>query len=153
MLVVFITVETYYAQIGETVNISASINSTSRVSSIQWYWNETLLDPASDRRYSVDSDSSQSVLTILRFETKLVGRYGIVVFGASGRNSTDGVNVLLSGEPKTEEEEGGREGGRERGGEGEREGGREGGRERERGRERGREGEVEEKECGCLGFI
>ena len=122
----FILVETYYAHIGETVNISASIRPTSQVSSVQWYWNETLLDPASDHRYSVKSDISQSVLTILQFEPELVGCYGIVVFGGSGRNSTDGVNVLLSGEPKTEEEE-----------EEEEEGGREWG--------RGVEGEMEER--------
>ena len=92
----FISADVLYALQGDTVHINASIHSTSQVS-IQWYRNGTLLDPASDDRYSVASDDSQSVLTIHSFEEGLAGRYKIVVSNTEGQGSSDGVSVLFPG--------------------------------------------------------
>ena len=100
----FISTDVLYGLHGDTVNINASIHSTSQVS-IQWYRNGTLLNPASDDRYSVTSDSSQSVLTIHSFGEGLVGRYEIVVSNMEGLSS-DGVRVVLPGESGGELEKG-----------------------------------------------
>ena len=107
--VVIISADVLYGLHGDTLNITATIHSTSQVSSIQWSWNETLLNPASDDRYSVTSDSSQSVLSIHSFEEGLVGRYEIVVSNMEGQNSSDGVSVLFAGEGGRGMEKGGEE--------------------------------------------
>jgi len=95
--VVIISADVLYGLHGDTLNINASIHSTSQVS-IQWYRNGMLLNPASDDRYSVASDRSQSVLTIHSFGEGLVGRYEVVVSSMEGQNSSDGVSVLFAGE-------------------------------------------------------
>ena len=64
---------------------------------IAWYHEGSLINPATDSRYSVSQEEGLYTLTVIRVVTGLLGRY-VAVVTAGGRNSNDSVRLAFPGE-------------------------------------------------------
>ena len=95
---VFITEEIVFAAENSSAEISATVF-TSDLNSlvIEWYHEGTLIDAASDPRYSVSAEGmSLHILNIARVEAALLGRYQVVV-STGDRNQSDAVELAFPG--------------------------------------------------------
>ena len=79
------------------VSVSATVLSNSEIT-VQWYWNETLLDLESDSRYSTSSVGSFMTFTISDFTEEESARLRLVVTNSMGGSHSDTIDLLFPGE-------------------------------------------------------
>ena len=79
------------------VSVSVIVLSNSEIT-VEWYWNEILLDLESDSRYSTTSEGSLLTLTIRDFTNEESGRLRIFVTNSMGGSVNDTIDLAFPGE-------------------------------------------------------
>ena len=87
---VFIAAETHYAVEGTSTILTATVYGHPEVENVEWHFNGTLLDPATDARYSLKDNGSS--LLIHNVEASVLGKYTIVA-RIGNQTASDQVNL------------------------------------------------------------